>query len=312
MKTCHCNQLTMENHTAKNFVLQLGSLISLYLSLSFLILLLFSLINLLIPDAADTVWDIESAASTVRIGISMVVVFFPTYLIMTRLVNTARRKDPQHNYLGLTKWLIYLSLLVGGAALLVDLVVVIQAFLEGDITQRFILKAVLFSLVVGSAFYYYLLDARGHWLHHEKQSIGFGVSTGIVVLVTIILGFLNIDTPAQVRQQKLDDIQVSDLQDIEWRVQDYLTINGSLPIDLTELYGDTVVPSAPDDRPAYTYTVTETGFKLCATFFAPSPAGKYRTIARPVAVKMTETPTIVSPDNWEHPAGEYCFTRVVK
>ncbi|MEN9922388.1 MAG: hypothetical protein RL097_665, partial [Candidatus Parcubacteria bacterium] len=39
----------MENHTAKHFVLQLGSLASLYLSLSFLLVLLFGVINLIFP-----------------------------------------------------------------------------------------------------------------------------------------------------------------------------------------------------------------------------------------------------------------------
>ena len=45
----------MENHTAKHFVLQLGSLVSLYLSLSFLIVLIFGVINKMFPDAADTI-----------------------------------------------------------------------------------------------------------------------------------------------------------------------------------------------------------------------------------------------------------------
>jgi hypothetical protein len=37
--------------------------------------------------------------------------------------------------------LVYLSLLVGGGVLLGDLVAVILAFLNGEITTRFILKA---------------------------------------------------------------------------------------------------------------------------------------------------------------------------
>jgi uncharacterized protein YacL len=154
----------MENTTPKHFVLQLGSLISLYISLGFLLGLLFGIINLKFPDATEGYWALESASSAVRLGIAMVIVFFPTYLILTRLVNKLRRQEKNGSYLNLTKWLVYLSLLVGGGVLLGDLVAVIMTFLEGEITQRFIFKALAVLVVVGLAFHYYILDARGFWL----------------------------------------------------------------------------------------------------------------------------------------------------
>ena len=49
-----------ENQTAKHFVLQLGSLITLYLSIGFLLVLLFSIINLIYPDAAEGYWRLET------------------------------------------------------------------------------------------------------------------------------------------------------------------------------------------------------------------------------------------------------------
>ncbi len=103
----------MENHTAKHFVLQLGSLVSLYVSLGFLLALLFSIINIVYPDAIDDYWTIESNHDTVRVGIAMLVVFFPTYLVLTRTVNKIRRSaGGTDTYLSLTKWLVYLSLLL--------------------------------------------------------------------------------------------------------------------------------------------------------------------------------------------------------
>lgn len=301
----------MENHTAKHFVLQLGSLASLYLSLSFLLVLLFSVINLQLPDATEGVWQIESASSSARIGIAMVIVFFPTYLVLTRLVNKTRRKDLNGSYLGLTKWLIYLSLLVGGAVLLGDMVAVIMAFLEGEITQRFVLKALAVLVVVGAAFTYYLLDARGYWLKNEKKSVYFGLGTVIVVLAVLVCGFMNTETPSEVREQKLDNKQVTDLQEIQWRVQDYLAINNQLPESLESLYENTVALEAPEDRPDYSYQLTEKGFNLCATFTTTSRKDEYF-YAGPISVPEGKTPTILNPDNWEHGVGEVCFERVVK
>lgn len=302
----------MENHTAKHFVLQLGSLVGLYLSLSFLLVLLFGLINILFPDATDSVYQIEQYNSSVRLGIAMVIVFFPAYIALTRVVNKNRRRDKKESYLGLTKWLIYLTLLVAGLALLIDLVVVIMTFLEGEITQRFILKALALLLVVGSAFYYYFLDARGHWLKREKSSIYFGVGATIVVFMSIVLGFGYIDTPAQVREQKLDETQITDLRDIQWKIQDYLILNGSLPQTLDDLIIEKglELPTAPEGRTGYRYEITESGFQLCATFAAPSRKDEYL-YARP-AIATDEKSIILNPDNWEHGKGEVCFERIVK
>ena len=298
----------MENHTAKHFVLQLGSLVSLYLSLGFLLTLLFGIINIMFPDATNDYWMIDSAHGNVRLGIAMVIVFFPTYLILTRLVNNLRRQEAGGAYLSLTRWLVYLSLLVGGGVLLGDLVAVIMYFLEGEITQRFILKALAVLIVVGAAFYYYILDARGFWLKNEQKSVLYAFGAIVAVFVSLGLGFINIETPTEVREQKLDATQISDLQQIQWRVQDYAMTNQKLPESLDQL-AEPATPTAPEDRPAYRYNVTNEGFELCATFSQESTAAEmmYQGAAMPIDTKMM----IQNPDNWQHGTGETCFKRVV-
>lgn len=301
----------MENHTAKHFALQLGSLASLYLSLSFLLVLLFGLINLLYPDATEGYYQTESASSSVRVGIAMVLVFFPTYLALTRIVNKNRRNSTDHSYLGLTKWLIYLSLLVGGATLLGDLVAVIMTFLEGEITVRFVLKALAVLVVVGAAFNYYILDAKEYWNTREKQSIIFAGITTMFVIVSLGLGFFHIETPAVVRERKLDQIQVSDLQQIQWQIQDYVSINGELPNSIEQAYATNgnEVPTAPETRTAYQYEITEKGFNLCADFAQPSVGNDL--MYGPSRIDMTNEKQILNPDNWSHGAGEICFERVI-
>tara|TARA_B100000508_G_scaffold3170_1_gene2469 strand:- start:799 stop:1704 length:906 start_codon:yes stop_codon:yes gene_type:complete len=301
----------MENHTAKHFALQLGSLASLYISLSFLVVLLFGLINTLFPDATDSVWEAESAITSIRIGIAVTIVFFPTYLVLTRLVNKARRDSSQTAYLGLTKWLIYLSLLVGGAVLLGDLVTVIMMYLEGELTQRFLLKAFALLVVVGSAFYYYVQDAKGYWIKNENKSILFGAFASGVVLVSLVLGFMNAETPQQAREKRLDETQVSDLREIQWRIQDHLAAGGETPETLFEVYAGMTIPTAPENRPPYEYVNTESGFMLCATFATESVEDRYG-YNRPYYAPDTDYPTITNPDDWYHPQGDYCFERTVR
>ncbi len=303
--------MDMENNTAKHFVLQSGSLITLYLSVSLLLVLLFNIINLVYPDATEYYYAIESSSQSVRLGIAMLIVFFPTYILLTRKVNVFRRAETDHAYLGLTKWLMYLSLLVGGGVLLGDLVAIILAFLNGELTTRFILKAVVLLVVVGAAFYYYLQDARGYWLTRESASKLFGMGISVVVLASLVTGFFYTETPSQVREMRLDETQIYDLQQIQYKIQENLQFSissTSLPDTLEEAYGEFPVPQAPEDREAYTYEVTAEGFNLCATFSRDSAESADEFMYKPV---YDPSMPIKNGENWSYKQGRYCFERIV-
>ena len=297
----------MEN-TAKNFALQLGSLVSLYISIGALISLLFGIITVKFPDVAQGYWEMESAISGIRFSIALLVVFFPTYLILTRLVNTIRRTE--HGvYLTLTKWLIYISLLIGGAILLGDLVFVLNSFLNGELTTRFLLKALSFLVVVGAGFVYYVFDARGYWQTHEKASIQYGVLVAVVVVVSLVFGFMNIETPAQVREMKIDETQLTDLQNIQSHVEEAYLLEGKLSPSLDTLFIGTDAPKSSSERSEYRYTVTSpTTFEICAKFAYPSSKAEQMQYAQPVT---QEGMILKNPYNWDHGAGVWCFKRVI-
>jgi hypothetical protein len=162
-------------------------------------------------------------------------------------------------------------------------------------------------ITVGLAFFYYVRDAQGYWLKAERHSIWFAVLTTLVVSAGLILGAMNIESPQEVREQRIDQIQVQDLQTIQWQIQDYLAINSVVPTSLDDLSNGTNIPTAPEGRTAYRYETTEKGFLLCATFATETPADEFFGLSRPIMEKGV----IVNPDNWQHGTGEVCFDRIV-
>jgi len=295
------------NNTPRNTILQIGALIALYASLSFLLTLVFGLINLLFPMSTESFWEIEGASSNVRMGIAMLVVFFPTFLILTRFANQYRRQR-QMEQQSATRWLIYISLLVAGLVLLVTLVTTIYTFLNGDMTARFILKAGAVLILMAGAFYYYIQDVRDYWLTHESKSKWYGVGASMFVVTAIALGITNIASPAEVRELRLDEQQINDLRNIQWEIESYLETSTTSPATLDTIYSDTAfIPAAPDNRDGYSYEVTETGFKLCATFAHDSMATDAN--IRPF---RDSTNRMQQAENWDYMAGRYCFERVVK
>ena len=297
----------METNTARNFALQLGSLIALYVSLSAIIAVLFGVINTAYPDVIENYWEYDSAQQGIRFGIAMLIVFFPAYILLTRFVNQIRRKETG-TYLTLTKWLVYLSLLVGGGILLGDFVSVILMYLNGEITLRFILKALTLSAVIGAAFFYYILDARSYWNTHEKHSKQFAAGASAIVLIVLGLGFFNSDTPQEARQMRFDQQQIDNLSDMQWRIDDHFQINKSLPQSVDVLYVGSDAPQAPEGREAYKYTVIDADtYELCATFEYPSNQRGSDTTRPVVTDESLKNPY----NNWDHGAGETCFERTV-
>lgn len=298
----------MQTNTARNFALQLGALISLYVSLSALITLIFAITDIVLPDALDY-YSYGSSAWQVRFGIAMLVVFFPTYLALTRMVNKVRRTETEGAYLTLTKWLIYLSLLVGGAVLLGDLVTVLLTFLNGEITTRFLIKAAALIVIVGSACSYYVLDAKGYWIVHEKESVRYGALMALVVAVAIVFGFTHIEMPKAQRAIILDQQRVSDLSQMQSQIGEYYRIKQALPAntdELTNIGFGYILPTDPESHEPYAYTAkASTTFEVCADFATEGgETGKDEySIAYPIGGMTT--------GSWEHKAGRTCFSRTI-
>ena len=298
------------NNLPKNFVLQLGSLVALYVSVTALLTLIFSTVNIAFPDPAVGDWQWDSNQTSMRMSLALLIVFFPVYLWLTRTVNQARRQN-DGSYATITKWMIYLSLFIGGLVMLIDLVVVIMTFLEGELTTRFILKAGAVLTVIGAVFCYYLKDARGYWQMKPQASAMYGAVGTAIVIGFVAASLYHLELPSEARERKLDTEQVRDLQEIQYRIEDYMIQNNSLPEDLAVLYEVNEPPTAPADRTPYRYEVTDGGFQLCAEFGKASRRDEYP-YARPLSPTESDRPQIIHANDWEHEAGEWCFTREVR
>jgi hypothetical protein len=291
-------------HTARNVVLQIGSLVALYVVIGFLLNLIFSLITVRFPSDVDTYWKIEDAVDAIRFGIAGVIVFFPAYLLLTRYADRARTEARHGEYYGVTKWLVYLSLLVGGFTLLATFVGTIYEFLNGDITIRFVLKALALTVVIGITCYYYVYDIRGDWAKRKIVFYGLFAATVMSVVAVLTIAVLSITTPTTVREMRLDQIQLQDLQLISNQIDNFTQLNDQeKPKDLAELaaaVGAGAIPEPPEGRDDYTYEPSEAGYKLCATFAHDDKPSQY---FNPASLETTFS-------IWSYKRGRYCFQLV--
>ena len=280
-----------EKHTtAKDFFIYLGALITLYVSVVSLINLLFAIINSAFPDSLAYYGSSESY--TIRWTISSLVILFPLYVYLARTISKDLIKNTFKKDLWIRKWSRYLTLFLTGAAIVVDLIVLINTFLGGEISTRFILKVVAVLVVAGFTFYAYAKD------NHKNINILVGIAS-VVVLASIVGGFFTVGSPAKQRALQFDAQRVTDLSSIQSYVTQYWQTKGSLPVALADINDtlDTYGMSLTDPRTktAYEYTVTgPEAFTLCATFETESEDVGY-----------------VEKYNWKHGEGRVCFDRKV-
>ncbi len=147
----------------KDFFLHLLMIITLYGSAISIITILFQIINITIPDLLDYQYGpYDSSVSIIRSAVATLIVMFPVYLGTMKHLGKEYKANPEKRSLPIRKWLIYLTIFIGSIVYMVDLISIIRSFLEGEVTLRFILKALSILMVVGSILFYYIRDLKQH------------------------------------------------------------------------------------------------------------------------------------------------------
>ena len=306
------NQPTIASNTSfspKDFFLYIAAMVALYVSAISLLALLFQYINILFPDQLD--YYIDPYSGAIRFAIASLVIIFPAYVFLTRILNQDLRANPQKRELGIRKWLIFFTLFIAGATIIIDLIVLVNTFLGGDLTTRFILKVVSVLVVIGGAFWYYFEALKGRWEREEALSKKIGGFVSLVVLVSIISGFFIMGSPQSLRDLRFDQNKTNDLENIQWQVVNYWQQKGSVPKTLEDLkdpIGNYVIPVDKQTGESYGYRkLSGLSFELCAEFNLEG-GSIGNDLRRPP--KIAE-PFDIESGNWDHGIGLECFKRVI-
>ena len=290
--------------TPKDFFLWAGAMVTLYGAVVSFITLLFQYIDYAFPDALS--YYVDPYSSGMRFSMAALIVLVPVAIFLMRIIRRDIARDPSRNDIWIRRWALYLTLFIGGAAIVIDLITLINVFLGGELTTRFILKVVVVLLVAGAAFLHFLSDLRGYWTANPQKAQMVGYGTGVAVLATIIAGFFIMGTPTEMRLARFDDQKVSDLQGIQWQLVNFWQQKQTLPADLEELadpISGWINPLDPQSGEGYRYERTSnSSFKLCADFNMESRNGGESVTVR--AYDMMD-------GNWQHGVGEACFDRTI-
>ena len=253
--------------------------------------LFFQLINIAFPDALDaTSWySASQATSSIHYAIAALIIGFPLYYLAMRLWFRKFREDEGRTESKLSKWLTYLVLLVTAVTIVGDLITVVFTLLQGEVTARFFLKALVILVIAGAIFGFYYLERRKIQYHADVavstfQYFGRGVA--VAVVVGVVLGFFAGGSPATQRSRTFDQTRANHLSSLASCVEQYAGSLGALPMTLSDLKQSSQYSYCasymkdPETSVAYDYRIVTPSrvegagrvgeFELCATFSLPS------------------------------------------
>lgn len=300
------NSILPKRNIPRDLFLHLLAIVTLYWSAVGFVTLLWQYINYFIPDVLY--YYPGSFNGPMRFAISSLIIVFPVFILDSWYLNKIYRREYAVRESKIRKWLLYFTLFASAVIVIGDLVSIINTFLGGDITTKFILKALSILAVAVAVFWYYLDDVRKE--EPSKMAKPFAWTISIIILVAVIGAFFIVGSPATARLVQYDEQKISNLENIQYQIVNYWQRKETLPTKLSDLEDSISGFRVPVDPQSGTYEyiikdATGLSFELCATFNKPS-MNQLNQKSIPAA-----TPSMGYTDNWAHTAGRVCFERTI-
>jgi hypothetical protein len=294
---------------AREAFLHLLTAAALYTAVSYALTLVFSYVDLMLPDLATTPYaQLQPEADRAVIPVAMAAVFvsFPLLIWLSSTLVREMKAAPDKARSPIRRWLTYLTLFLAAGMMVVDVITLVAFLLQGELSTRFLLKVAAVLVVGGAGFIYYFTSLKMSPDQMQKTTFHrwFGWSTSIIVAASLVGGLFVVGPPSTERLRRFDAQRAGDIRIIAeevfnasvgtaWRNPAVpLTMKQALPRSL-----DDVLAGARQRRPRiadpktqakYEYEVLgESTFRVCATF------EQARDEAGDVA--------------WNHPSGRHCF-----
>jgi len=292
----------------RDLFLHLLAIVTLYWSAVTFVTLLWQYINKFFPDVLNGIYY-EGFVGLIRFAVASLIIVFPVFIVVSWFLNKIYAREAAVRDSKIRKWLIYLTLFIASLVIIGDLIGTINMLLGGEITIRFILKALSVLLVAGFVFGYYLDDVRRD--APTKLAKYFAWGSGVLVLAVAVASFFIVGSPVTARLIQFDQQKIQDLQGIQYQIVSYWQRKEAMPSSLSDLndpISNFKIPVDPQSNTNYEYIVKDAAnlsFELCATFNKQS-VDQYASPVSPVSV-----PAKGYADNWSHAEGRVCFERTI-
>ncbi|NCU43025.1 hypothetical protein EOL72_01575 [Candidatus Falkowbacteria bacterium] len=259
------------NNSAKYVFYYLLSLVALAFTAVSVGMIAFGIINETMTSPLSSSYD---PSSSFRFAISALAIAAPIFFVIQSLIFKGLRKGDLPLESPVRRWMTYLILFVSAVTILGVLIAVLNNFLSGDFTLRFILQMLTVLFLAGIIFSFYLLEIRRADAKEGLLTIKiFFFSSLLLVIVAFVSAWFFMESPTLTRAKKLDSKLINSINLVENSINSYYQEFDKLPEDLSVLKNSRTAYFSPQDLvdadtglPLVYEIIDEGNYKLCATF----------------------------------------------
>lgn len=269
-------------------------------------MIIFQIINKNIIDALEQFRG-RYSPHQLKFAISALIISAPIFYITMwqiykNLFSGALGKDS-----GVRRWLTYLVLFVSSVVMIGWLIATVNSFLDGELTAKFILKAITAISIAATIFTFYLYDIKREQVAGKKDKViqiyFYGSLAVVIAVFTASLFF--VESPTETRNRKLDQRILENFNDIDRAVNDYYYDKKKMPENLDELASEFNYLTSkgiedPLSKKKYEYkTTSDKKYELCAVFRASNK-------------DENEVKYNYYKEQWPHDDGYQCISQKVR
>lgn len=236
-------------------------------------MIIFQIINKNIVDVLEQFRG-RYSPDQMKFAISALLISAPIFYVTARqiyknLFSGALGKDS-----GVRKWLTYFVIFVSSVVMLGWLIATVNSFLDGELTAKFILKAMTAIAIAASIFTFYLYDIKREEVVGKKDKVMqmyfFGSLAVVIAVFTASLFF--VESPAETRNRKQDNVIISKFNQIDSAIDTYYNDYNKLPKSLGALVADIAYLTDKDIKDQITdkkfeyKIIADRTYELCADF----------------------------------------------
>jgi hypothetical protein len=236
-------------------------------------MIIFQIINKYIPDLINQ-YSGRFSSEQLKFAISALVISAPIYYLTTQQIYKNLFSGKLEEDSGVRKWLTYFILLVTSIVMISWLIGVINNFLDGEFTLKFILKAITALGISAIIFTFYLHDIKRENIVRKKDNIIkiYFYCSLILVITAFAYSLFTVESPTETRNRKFDEAIINDFNTITSAIDNYYSNNSKLPANIEELKEDSSYLfikdlKDPESKEDYEYKlINDKEYELCATF----------------------------------------------
>ena len=300
--------MSTQNNSAKFAFFYMLSLVALGFFAYSVGAIIFQMINKNIPDLLST-FSGKYSTNALKFAISAVIVAGPIYYLMMWQIGKNLFKGFLKKDSGVRKWLTYLILLVSAIVAIGWLIAIVYNFLDGDLTTKLILKALTAIVIAAVVFVFYLYDIKREETEGKKSlfiKIYFWI-TLVVSVAILVSSFFFVESPAEARNKRHDQLISEHLMTIDNSVQIYSNNENMMPESLdtitTYKFNSISADNTQDPITGQKFEYKTTGkdtYEICASFTTST------------LNQSNSLEEYYYDQKWRHDQGRYCFSRKVE